>query len=134
MKQVRALMEAEHGSKADSNTAQDVLDSVVQWIRGHLCDAYFEQVTKSLVEVNFGPAIARRYTPILSMAKVSAPNIAVDGPAYASMGYEIADEHMQEIDQRFGFKPIKRKKREPVPAAGAESRGFNFSRGLRFDA
>jgi hypothetical protein len=76
LKQVRATMEAEHGSKADSGSATDILDVLIRWIRAIVARQLRNQVFRRVVSINFGVGIAREFTPRATMAKAVTPDYA----------------------------------------------------------
>lgn len=59
----RPVMEAKHGSKADSESGMDLMGLAVQRLRGPLARMYRKDVLRRWVELNWGPQIARRFTP-----------------------------------------------------------------------
>lgn len=65
----RATMEAQNGSKADSQTATDVLETFIRQTRLSLERAIRRQVIMPLVELNYGRA-ARKLAPYLSLGGV----------------------------------------------------------------
>lgn len=69
LKVVRATMEAQHGSKADSGDAVDLLNVVVGYLRGCLCSALKRQYAYRRVALNFGEEAARQFTPDFSLEK-----------------------------------------------------------------
>lgn len=55
----RSLMEAEFGSRADSQTAEGLNESIRDWIRGELCAAVRQQLLEPATIANFGDDSAR---------------------------------------------------------------------------
>lgn len=85
LKQTRATMEAENGSRADSETATDVLDVLILWIRGVVARAFRQQVFKPLISLNFGEQVARQFTPRLALAEVARPDLSEVASAIAAL-------------------------------------------------
>lgn len=50
----RVLTEAEHGSKADTGTAQDALDTQIRQAKQAICDAIMHDIVKPWVRLNYG--------------------------------------------------------------------------------
>ena len=71
----RATMEAEHGSKADSETAQDVFEDFTQFIRRQIEIAFYRDVIKPTVRYNWGEDIANELCPVLSLSKMNRENV-----------------------------------------------------------
>jgi hypothetical protein len=63
---VRATMESKHGSKADSETAQDLMGLVTGAVRTWLCREYRRQVLYPILLYNRGKEVADRATPLCS--------------------------------------------------------------------
>lgn len=63
----RATTEAQHGSKADSQTAEGMLAGLVNWLRQLLCAAFEKWLFKPEVALQFGEEAARKFTPKLLM-------------------------------------------------------------------
>jgi hypothetical protein len=61
--QTRATMEAEHGSKADSEQGDDILDLIIAYGRDNFGDTIRNQMLKPLVSANFGEEASDLYTP-----------------------------------------------------------------------
>ncbi|MGV3619112.1 MAG: phage portal protein family protein [Fimbriimonas sp.] len=58
----RSLMEAQFGSRADSETAEGMLSSIRDWLRGELCEAVRSQLLMVGTIANFGKE-AKRFCP-----------------------------------------------------------------------
>lgn len=63
----RANLEAENGSRADSDNAQDVVDQLCAFYRQWMLGSFREQVVRRLVALNYGREVAERATPELSL-------------------------------------------------------------------
>ena len=97
----RAMLEARHGSKADTGASQDVVDDLVQYIRRELCDMLTHRLFRPFVEMNFGADFAERFTPRATMLKMSRPDFAVNATAVAALvsaGY-IDPSQLPDIDR-----------------------------------
>ncbi len=81
----RAMLEARHGSKADSGASQDVVDDLVQFVRQEICDLIEQRLFRPFVELNFGADFAQRYTPKATMLKMSRPDFAANATAVAAL-------------------------------------------------
>jgi hypothetical protein len=81
----RAMLEARHGSKADSGASQDVVDDLVQFMRHEICELIGLRLFRPFVEMNFGADFAQRYTPKATMLKMSRPDFAANATAVAAL-------------------------------------------------
>lgn len=81
----RAMLEARHGSKADSGASQDVVDDLVQFVRHEICELLELRLFRPFVEMNFGVQLAERYTPKATMLKMSRPDFAANATAVAAL-------------------------------------------------
>ena len=81
----RAMLEARHGSKADSGASQDVIDDLVQFVRHEICELLNLRLFRPFVEMNFGSEFAQRYTPKATMLKMSRPDFAANATAVAAL-------------------------------------------------
>jgi len=66
----RDSMEAEHGSKADSNTAQDKSGNLIREARDWLATGLKRDVFHWLVDLNYGKDVADRLTPNVDLGEV----------------------------------------------------------------
>jgi hypothetical protein len=73
--QTRATMEAAHGSKADSETASDILATFIRQTRKALARMLRRDVLADLVEYNHGPAF-RRLAPRVSFGETEQVDVA----------------------------------------------------------
>jgi len=71
----RSLMEAEFGSKADSETAEGMVASIRDWLRGELCEAVRSQIFMPVIVANFGEP-ARDLCPIYDITTEERSEIA----------------------------------------------------------
>jgi len=81
----RAMLEARHGSRADSAASQDVIDDLVQFMRREICEMLTTRLFRPFVEINFGRSFADRYTPRATMLKTSRPDFAANATAVAAL-------------------------------------------------
>lgn len=112
LKQTRATMEARYGSKADSETGSDLLDSLVVWIQTSLTKSLRRQVLGRLLTMNFGSASAA-FAPRVSLTSANAPSFAAMADAIAklaSSGY-LDESQKSGLDAQLGL-PAQRVKKE----------------------
>jgi hypothetical protein len=105
LSQVRATMEAANGSRADSDSATDVLDVLIRWLQSWVQRAYRKQVVRNLVVYKFGANVARRFTPRPMLQQVAKPDFAAEATAVAALqqsGY-LHPSQYPELDSRLGL-------------------------------
>jgi hypothetical protein len=120
--QTRATMEAQHGSKADSETGQDILGTVIRQAKRALCTMLRRDILRPLVSYNYGPDAARSLTPMVSLGSVEQQDWsdrALAVAALAKSGY-LAPEHYAEIDASLGLSPRALPSGTPAPVADDE--------------
>jgi hypothetical protein len=113
----RVTMEAEHGSKADSQTAQDVLGLVVRMSKAFVASVLRNDVFRPLVAANWGPQVAARLTPKVLLGDTDHQDFAAYANAIAALmqaGY-FSPEQLPEIDQWLGV-PVRRSIKRPDQA------------------
>ena len=81
----RALLEAQHGSKADSGASQDLVDELVDYCRGRFCELLTTRMLRWLVTGSYGEEFAEKYCPIASMQNSSEPDFPAVATAVAAM-------------------------------------------------
>lgn len=104
--QVRASLEAKHGSKADSETAQDIKGLVVPFGREALASV-MRRVARLLVEVNYGPDDAEIFLPKVMFGHAEQHDKPTVWGAVAglwSSGY-IGESQKEELDAEIGLPP-----------------------------
>lgn len=101
----RAYLEAEHGSKADSETSQDIVGLIAKAMRRAVARAVTWQVLYQLNVLNFGKAEADLYTPDCSLGSTEGHDLVAEVGSWVSAGWFLADEHYSEIDARLGLTP-----------------------------
>jgi hypothetical protein len=74
----RATVESEHGSKADSATAQDGVDEDIKFHGRSLCEAIRRQVIRPLTLANWGPDAP---VPVLILGEDTDDRVALAGAA-----------------------------------------------------
>ena len=107
LKQTRATMESQHGSRADSQTATDILDVVVAWVQGVLSRSFRRQVVRPLVTANFGTKAAGELLPKVMFAGSGKPDFATTAQAIAqlqSSGY-LSQTQYGGLDQMLSLPP-----------------------------
>jgi hypothetical protein len=101
---VRATLEAEHGSKADSGTAQDILGQFAQFVRRRVEMTFYRDVIVPLVRYNFGDD-AVELAPYMSLSDVAREDVVAVGNMIASLAREglIHHSQYQAIDAKLGL-------------------------------
>lgn len=82
--QTRATMEAEHGSKADSQTGAGFVEVIIQQIKGMVVRMIRRDLLKPLVKYNFGEPYVS-LAPSLSLGSVEQGNFGSDASAVATL-------------------------------------------------
>jgi phage gp29-like protein len=100
----RATLESQHGSKADSQTAQDMLNVFVAFIRRIVEQMMDRDVVSWLVDLNFGRS-ALQYAPRFVLSRVEREDVAKLADAIAKLwSAEYFDEsQVPELDQKLGM-------------------------------
>jgi hypothetical protein len=98
----RATMEAEHGSKADSGSANDNLANLVLYLRRWVARIYEWQLLYRVVLYNFGPEAADLHTPKIDLGGTSQANIIALMAALKGLGYTLTPEQFPDIDAALG--------------------------------
>jgi hypothetical protein len=83
--QSRATLEAEHGSRADSESGQDVLDTIVRQIKRSVCRMLRLDVLRPMVAYTYGEEAAASLTPVPSLGSVERRDVAKMATAIAAM-------------------------------------------------
>ena len=105
LKTSRATVEAEHGSKADTGTAQDILGLLIRYIR--LCiEECLTDLSKFMIRVNHGEAMVK-YAPMVRLSNVEQQDKAALILAYSSARASglIHDSQLPGIDEECGMPP-----------------------------
>jgi hypothetical protein len=106
--QLRATVEAKHGSRADSETGQDIMGTLVRHIRQWVCAGARRAFYYQLRE-NHGEDYARRFTPRISLGKTEHQDFAAIAGAVALLyqaGF-FAEDQLPWIDDYLGL-PMRR--------------------------
>jgi hypothetical protein len=98
---VREMMEAKHGSKADSGTAENVGKKVVGFLRQSFCDVFLRDVIRPLVRYNFGDD-ALPLLPRISLGDIDRVDWTTHAQAAAQLGYKLHATQFAEMDERLG--------------------------------
>ncbi|MEN6583041.1 MAG: hypothetical protein ABFD54_11375 [Armatimonadota bacterium] len=105
---VRAAMESEHSSKADSETAQDTVGDYVQYIRRKLEVAFYRDVIVPFVRYNYGDEVADSdLCPYLSLSDVAKEDVVEVGNMIANIARSRPDmihtSQLPGIDAKLGL-------------------------------
>lgn len=98
--QTRALLESEFGSKADSQTANDVLTMLIRQLKRSICLMLKRDVLRLLVRYNFGPKL-ELLTPYVTLGETVQRDWAGDLLAAAKAGYGFHPSQLAALDERF---------------------------------
>jgi hypothetical protein len=109
----RALLEAEHGSKADTQEASHVVARMIVLGRESLEAMYERQLFHHLVELNWGKEDADLYNSYCSMGDVEAKDLVAAMGAFTKALWTLDDEHFPIVDAMFGLPPRKVKPANP---------------------
>lgn len=135
----RSILEAKHGSKADGDNAQDLVDELKVWLRGGLCEMMRWKIAFRLLLMSKGQEYAEKYCPIPTMAKASRPDFAANATAVAALqtsGY-IDPSQKPEIDSEILALPERdmsadgEEDADDETSAGFQRPGIPFGRRLR---
>ena len=102
---VRATLESKHGSRADSETAKDILDNsvlaIVRWLELEIRS----QIVRPLVVYNFGQLEADQFCPIVNIASTpneDLPKVWDSLSRLFASGY-IHSSQLPELDSKYGL-------------------------------
>lgn len=96
--QARAQMEAKHGSKADSETAEDTRGLLIAYGREWAEDTVSREIFRESVRLNFGDEIAERLTPRLALPGVEHQDKVEQMKAAAAVGFQSDPSQWPEMD------------------------------------
>jgi hypothetical protein len=105
--QTRATREAEHGSRADSETGQDIFGLLVESGRAMLAGTLRDDCFRQLVALNYGQDVADEFTPLVTFGAHNRDR-AAQWNAVANLmrsGY-FGDSQLEEVDSMMGL-PIR---------------------------
>jgi hypothetical protein len=83
--QTLATMEGEHQARASSEVHQDTLDTIIRQAKRAVCVMLRRDVLVPLIEYNYGPKIARQFTPYVSLGSVESQDFSAYATAIASL-------------------------------------------------
>ncbi len=98
---VREMMEAKHGSRADSGTAENIGKKVVAFFRSSFCEAFRRDVIIPLVRYNFGDA-AVAFAPRISLGDIDRIDWTTHAQAAAQLGYQLHPTQFPALDEKLG--------------------------------
>jgi hypothetical protein len=130
---IRSVMESEHGSRADSQTAQDIVGALFAFVRRKLETSCNRQVIMPLVRYNYGDEAAESdLCPYLSLSDIDSQDVAEYGSMVADLAREdlIEDEQLPDIYDKLGLPEIDLEARM---ARKAEEREAERERRTEFD-
>lgn len=96
--QTRSNMEAKHGSKADSDTAENTRGLVIAYGREELGDIITRQLLYESVRLNFGDDVAEEFTPSLVVGTTEEQDKPAMITALTSAGFAIGQSQLVELD------------------------------------
>jgi hypothetical protein len=101
----RGLLESQYNSRADSQTAQQMIDRIVRVMRRQAERMVAWQILWRLNAINFGAEAADLYTPDVSLGGADQPDRAAMGGMWTRAGWKAAPEHLPIIDAEMGLPP-----------------------------
>lgn len=120
----RATSEAVHGSKADSETAVDMMSTLVLYLKHRLAAAFRRDVLFVLTWLNFGEKAAKLYTPFFQFGDDDRYNWAQDAQAVTLFKDCTADSQWDFLTASAGIPPPlegeERPNRSKMPASSAD--------------
>jgi len=108
--QTRATKEAQHGSKADSQTGENLLNDLVWSLKGKLARTLRKQCLEVLVYLNWGPENVN-LTPSLSLGDSDRKDWATDASAASELAPHVTDSQWDALTTQLGL---------PLPLDGEE--------------
>ncbi|WP_406698575.1 hypothetical protein V5E97_06795 [Singulisphaera sp. Ch08] len=101
--QTRASLEAKHGSKADSETAENTRGLVIDYGREAGSDWLEKQLLYDSVALNFGKDVADALMPIVIISQTEQQDLPAKWTAAASVGYTLGESQLEEMDADLGL-------------------------------
>jgi hypothetical protein len=131
---IRAVMEAQHGSKADSQTAQDVTGLVVRYVKNWTARMITRDLVRPLVVWNKGADAARAICPYASLTPVEHQDWSQKATAVAALKTSGFLKPSQEpaLAEEMGLPPATEPVEQPQPPQGQQP-GQNGAQGQRAD-
>jgi hypothetical protein len=115
--QTRATMEATHGSKADSQTGQDMFGLLVDAGRTMLAQTLRDDCFRQLVALNYGDDAADRFTPLVTFGTQDVDRASQWSAVASLMGSKyLGDSQLEELDAMMGL-PIRDMQADKAQAA-----------------
>lgn len=112
--QTRSILESEFGSRADSQTANDVLQTLIRQIKRSTARMLRRDVLRMLVRYNYGPE-CEVLTPYVTLGETEPQDWAARLGAAASAGYLLDPSQWPGIDELLNLPP-----RAPAEDQGEE--------------
>lgn len=97
----RATQEAEHGSKADSVTALDVIRAKVRRIKQQIALAIDERIVKPLIEINYGRDMFE-FRPVINLGTFKFASMLEAAEFAQKVGYKPDESQMPFLDELIG--------------------------------
>lgn len=82
---IRVTMESQHGSRADSETAQDILGQFAQLVQRLVEVSFYRDVIQRVVAYNWGEEAARDLSPVMDLADVAQEDVIGVGNMIANL-------------------------------------------------
>lgn len=101
--QTRASLEARHGSKADSDTAENTRGLIIDYGREAGSDWLEKQVLYESVRLNFGKDIADSLMPCVLISQTESHDMADRWRAASSLGFRVGESQFEELDADMGL-------------------------------
>lgn len=102
--QTRATMEAEHGSRADSETGQGILDTMIRQAKRAVCRMLRRDALRQHIVLNYGPKFAP-LTPKVSLGEVERQDLTPLITALGRVGYQVDSSQFPAIDTLVNLPP-----------------------------
>lgn len=85
LKTHRTLLESKHSSKADSESAADITDVFVSYLRDVVSGSLTRDVVRQLVKINFGEETMKRFCPVVTLKAVPKQDFAKTADAVSKL-------------------------------------------------
>ena len=128
--QTRATTEAVHGSKADSQTGQDVFGLSVDFGREQLAQTLRDDCFRQLVALNYGEDVADEHTPLVTFGTENQDRAAQWSAVATLMSSKyLGDSQLEEVDSMMGL-PIRDKAADEAKAKAAADEAMKQQQAL----
>ena len=119
----RAMMEAKHSSKSDSETAQDTLGALLRVAKKAWGEAIRNDLVRPWVRWNWGDDAARRLCPVVSMGATEMQDFSRNANAVARLASAglIPQDAVAKVLAWLGMSWVARKSPEPEPVPVQDS-------------